>query len=615
MGTLRRPNVWGGARVPLIGLRRGLFFALVGGTTLVGLGLMLDIVRDSGITALEIAILGLFTTTFAWISVAFWNGAIGCTLILLRRDPVWLAKYESSTTPTTPIASRVAVVMPVHCEDPVRVTSGLAAMVRSLTRTGEGDWFDVHLLSDTTDDVIARQEEAAWTTLRQVLGDRPVGLHYRRRPANVGRKAGNIADFCRHAGDQYDFMVVLDADSIMSGSALVQLVRAMESNPRAGLIQTVPIPVRQSTLFGRLLQFAACVYSPVLATGQSFWQTDAANYWGHNAIIRSAALPAYCDLPVLTGRPPLGGAILSHDFVEAALVRRAGWHVLLLPTIGGSYEEVPGNLPDFARRDRRWSQGSLQHMRLVTTHGLHPLSRLHFVLGAMSYVSSVLWLLMLLASTAYVLLPSLSADPLIGGLEIRRGDAREILPLLGMTAVLLFMPKLLGLMLALVRDRTRYGGAIQLLASALLETAFAVLIAPLMMLIHTRCVGSVLLGRDVPWHPQRRGGRSVAWSEAWRETAGVVITGVVWAAVTLFASPAFFLWLAPIFAGLLLATPIVRLSSDRTLGLAFRRAGLFLVPSEIAPPPELRVAALELGETVVPPIERPLDVGYTTAAP
>ena len=160
-------------------------------------------------------------------------------------------------------------------------------------------------------------------------------------------------------------MVVLDADSVMTGRTLVELVRTMEANPRVGLIQTVPIPARRDTLFGRLVQFAASLYSPMLATGQSFWHTDAANYWGHNAIVRIRPFVEHCTLPVLPGAPPLGGPLLSHDFVEAALMRRAGWGVYLLPSIGGSYEEVPANILDYAKRDRRWTQGSLQHLRLL----------------------------------------------------------------------------------------------------------------------------------------------------------------------------------------------------------------------------------------------------------
>ena len=577
-------------RLPLPRLRRWLFFGPLAGTAVVGIGMMLDIVWDNGITALGIVILTLFAATFSWICIPFWNAVIGFVLRVLRRDPLSLEKVRAVLNRDGPIVSRTALVMPVHNEDPARVMGGLAVMLRSLARTGHVDRFDVFLLSDTTDPAIVRAEETAWMTLRRQL-DRPAALYYRRREANLGRKAGNIRDFCERWGSHYEFMVVLDADSLMTGSALVELVRTMEANPRAGLMQTVPIPVRRTTLFGRLLQFAANLYSPMLATGQSFWQADAANYWGHNAIIRVEAFADHCRLPVLPGSPPLGGAILSHDFVEAALMRRAGWQVFLLPGIGGSYEEVPGNIVDYATRDRRWSQGSLQHLRLLGVPGLHPLSRLHFVLGAMGYVSSVLWLLMLLASTAYIALPSLRTAALLNGHQLAQigfiPSASEIVPLLAVTILLLFVPKLLALILALVRERQPYGGSGRLLISAVLEMVFAVVVAPLMMMYHTRFVLSVLSGHDITWEPQVREERPVGWSESWRKTAGTTGVGLTWASVTLYFSPTFFWWLTPIFAGLLCAAPLVRWTNSRALGQWTRHRGLFLVPSETASSPEL----------------------------
>ena len=280
MPVPKPPQHSASVRLPLPRLRRWLFFGPLAGTAVVGIGMMLDIVWDNGITVLGIVILTLFAATFSWICIPFWNAVIGFVLRVLRRDPLSLEKVRAVLNRDGPIVSRTALVMPVHNEDPARVMGSLAAMLRSLVRAGHVDQFDVFLLSDTTDPAIVRAEETAWMTLRHQL-DRPAGLYYRRREANVGRKAGNIRDFCERWGSHYELMVVLDADSLMTGSALVELVRTMEANPRAGLMQTVPIPVRRTTLFGRLLQFAANLYSPMLATGQSFWQADAANYWGH----------------------------------------------------------------------------------------------------------------------------------------------------------------------------------------------------------------------------------------------------------------------------------------------------------------------------------------------
>ena len=466
------PNLRGIICPPLPRLRRRLYFGLVAGTTLIGVTMMLDIVRAAGINALEIIVLVLFAVTFGWISLSFWNAVIGFALMVLRRDPLSLGPAMNRNS-EEPIRSLTALVMPARNEDPERVMSGLAAMLGSLARTGQGHQFELHLLSDTTDPTLARAEEAAWATLKQKLG-RSTGLHYRRRPDNIGHKSGNIADFCDRWSEDYDFMVVLDADSVMTGRTLVELVRRMEANPRIGLIQTVPIPARRDTLFGRLVQFAASLYSPMLATGQSFWHTDAANYWGHNAIVRIGPFVEHCTLPILSGDPPLGGPLLSHDFVEAALMRRAGWDVYLLPSIGGSYEEVPANILDYAKRDRRWTQGSLQHLRLLWTRGLHPLSRLHFLLGALGYVASLLWLLMLLASTAYIVLPSFGIASFLGGYSLLPDWPSpwpsQVVPLLGVTIGLLFLPKLLGVILALRHPRP-FGGTGRLLLSALLEIA------------------------------------------------------------------------------------------------------------------------------------------------
>ena len=368
-------------------IRRVAFGSAVALTTLVGVALMLDIMWSNGLTALELVILTLFAITFGWIAIPFWNAVLGFVLSVLRRDPVSLVRATTHGRGTDPLESRTALVMPVHNEDPSRVTAGMAAILRSLVRTGHATHFDLFLLSDTTVPSIAAAEQEAWASLRRQMGH-VTGLYYRRRPSNVGRKAGNIAEFCRRWGNGYDFMVVLDADSIMTGQSLVELVRAMEANPQAGLLQTVPIPARRSTLFGRFVQFAGCVYGPLLAVGQSFWQTDTSNYWGHNAILRVAPFARYCELPVLSGRPPLGGAILSHDFVEAALMRRAGWEVYLQPLVEGSYEEAPETIVDYAKRDRRWTQGSLQHLRLLAMPGLHLLNRIYFFLGAAGYLSS-----------------------------------------------------------------------------------------------------------------------------------------------------------------------------------------------------------------------------------
>ena len=574
-------------QLPFLRLRRWVFFTFVLGTATGGSWMMLGIVDESGLSTLELAFLCLFAPTFAWISISFWSAVFGFLLGVTGRNPLTLERLDARPGVRKAAGSRTALVMLTHNDDPARVTSGLEATLRSLASTGQDEWFDAFLLSDTTDARMIPIEESAWEDLRQ-RSPFPERMIYRRRAANTARKSGNLADFCERWGSAYSFMVVLDSDSIMTGDALVELVEMMEANPGAGLIQTVPIPARQESLFGRLLQFGACIHSTLHAAGQSFWQADTANYWGHNAIIRLTAFRKECRLPVLPGSPPLGGEILSHDFVEAALLSRAGWSVYLATSITGSFEEVPEHVLDYSLRDRRWAQGSLQHLRLVFMRGLRPLSRLHFVMGAMGYLSSVLWLLMLFAGSAYVILAE-SGDPTSGSGEgvlsvpwpMPMGDPP--IPLLAVTATLLFLPKALALILGYGRGTDRFGGPLRFTFSAFLEAAFAVTLAPILMAYHARFVASILLGRDVPWDGGSVGAELVPWPVAWKATAGIAALGVAWASLIAYSSWTFLLWLSPIFAGLLLAPVLVRWTSSPKIGEASRAAGLLLVPSETDP--------------------------------
>lgn len=555
-------------------VRASLLLGLVAATTLWGTRMMLGIVAVGGFTPLEGIILALFVPTFSWIVIPFWTSVIGFARILAGRT--------RTTTPAGPLSSRTALVMPIHNEDPHMVAARLSAMARSLEALPQGDAFDFHLLSDTTDPRLARMEESTWATLQAKHPHH--SFSYRRRERNTGRKAGNIAEFCERCVGDYDFMVVLDADSLMDGATLVRLAATMEAEPTLGLVQTVPLPVRQQTLFGRLLQFGGGLHAPVLAAGQAWWQGDTANYWGHNAIIRLRPFAQHARLPVLSGSPPLGGEILSHDFVEAALLRRAGWGVRLDPGIEGSWEEVPGTVPDFARRDRRWAQGSLQHLRLLTLPGLRSLSRLHLLLGALGYLTSPLWLLFLLAGTAYVFFPGLTgASRTFDHLATPAGVS-----LLGITALVLFAPKLLAVALAIGRAGRAPARIGALLVSAGAEIAFSILVAPIMMLLHTRFVGEIIAGRAVEWDSTPRAARSLPWRTSWRFSAGATLAGVVWGGATLVVSPAFFVWMSPIFVGLVLSAPLVRWSSSVDLGRRTLRWGLFASPFEVRPPQVIR---------------------------
>lgn len=572
---------------PGMAVRRALLVTLVAGTVVPGAAMMARILESAGMGPVLWVVLALFLLTFTWIAISFWTAVAGFLLRILRMDPLSLRRIPVTAEAAQPglARRRTAIVMPIYNEDPQRVTRGIEATCFSLLRTGEAESFDLFLLSDSNDpEVIPREEREVWALQGRLPA--PFRTHYRRRPLNRGRKAGNIAEFCQRWGGRYDYMVVLDADSVMEGNTLVELVRLMDANPKTGLIQTMPLPVRQESLFGRFQQFANALHGPMLAAGLSFWQGSAGNYWGHNAIIRIRPFVEHCELPVLPGRPPMGGEILSHDFVEAALMRRAGWDVWLLPDLSGSYEELPDNVVDYANRDRRWSQGNLQHLRLLGMSGLHPVSRMHFLFGALAYLASLFWLLMLATATAVAayngLVPEMHVTTSVPELNTMAAYA-----LLGATLLLLLVPKLLGIVLALLHAAKYFGGRLRVLAGGVIETLFSVLLAPLMMAFHSVFVSAVLLGRNVQWTAQPRDGRLVSWFESWRLTWPFVLVAVAWGALILQWAPLFFLWLSPVLLGLVLAPFLVRVSGNRAAGRWLRERGLLLVPSELAPSPAL----------------------------
>ena len=580
-------------RLPGESIRRPLFFTLVLGTTVAGVSIMFNILAANNLMPLEAVLLFLFSITFGWITISFWSGLCGFVLQMMQRDPLSLKKMDLDRYRHQPITTRTAVVMPVYNEDTQRVIAGFEATLRSLAATGDMAHFDFYLLSDTTDPQVAQAELDAWQQLRERLGDLSAQIFYRRREKNIARKVGNLADFCQRWGSSYEHMIVLDADSIMTGDCLLQMTRAMQANPRAGLIQTVPIPVRQTTFFGRFVQFAAVLYSPMLATGLAFWQTNAANYWGHNAIIRVRPFIDYCGLPSLPGKAPFGGDILSHDFVEAAMLRRAGWDVFLLADLEGSYEEVPCNIIDYAKRDRRWVQGNIQHLGLLDIAGLHPVSRLHFLLGAVAYISSLIWLAMLALSTADAVIRAINSNvyfteayQLFPNWPIAKTGL--IIALISLTITLLLLPKIMGIVVAITHRNHAFGGTWAIIKGAFIETLFAILIAPIMMAFHAYFVVSVILGFKVNWDAQEREGRLLPWGEAIARTSRTTLVAIAWGVVTFIYAPIFFWWLMPILTGLVLSAPIVRYSSSLYLGELMRRKHIFLCPSETEDDPVLR---------------------------
>jgi membrane glycosyltransferase len=588
-------------------LRRAAFFGLVLATIAAAAAMLFDILAANGLEPVEIAILVLFVVNFVWIALSFWTAVAGFIVRGAKLDPINLRPLEDLVgTNRGPISTRTAICVPVYNEDPRRVFAGIEAIYRSLETAGGLRHFDLFVLSDTRNEDIALSERQTWTAFcRKHQAENRI--FYRRRENNTGRKAGNIADFCRRWGAAYDHMVVLDADSVMSGETLLQLVRLMEANPQAGLIQTQPMPFNQATLFGRALQFSCGLVGPVMASGVGFWSLGESNFYGHNAIIRTRAFIDHCGLPMLPGKPPLGGEIHSHDFVEAALMRRGGWSVYFVPDLGGSYEELPTNIVDYATRERRWCQGNLQHLRLVAAPGLHWVNRLHMVAGAFAFLSSPLWAAFLLLSTADIVERAITGHRYFSAGHQLFPDwpvskFSETISLCAVTLGLLFLPKLFGLLLVLFdrRRRRQFGGGIRATLGLVIETLFSALIAPVMGGLHTYFIVSLVTGRGVAWNPQNRSDRGLSVGEVTPSLGLLFAVGMGWLAVLLVHAPEYLWWVLPVLTGLILAMPVAVISSRRSVGQGLRRLGLLVTPEETTPAPELRDLAAALARAPSP---------------
>jgi membrane glycosyltransferase len=594
----------------IISVRRTLFLILVGLTSFLALAMIASAFLQNGITPTEVLLLLLYTLLILWVSTSFWTATLGFWVLLRGGDRYSIGRMPPASAATDSSPLRTALVMPIYNEDPTRVSAGLRAIWQSVQETGRGDDFELFILSDTRDPDCWMQEEVNW--YRMCVDFNAYGrIFYRNREKNVARKSGNLEDFCHRWGGRYRYMIVLDADSIMAGETLVSMVDMMEAHPGVALIQSPPLPANHKSLFSRVLQFASNFYGDIFISGINYWQLSGSGYWGHNAIIRMAPFVAHCGLPKLPGREPFGGEIFSHDTVEAALLREAGWEVWIAPELKGSYEELPPTLIDYAKRDRRWCQGNLQHLRMVFAKGFSGLSRLYFLMGIMSYVSSPLWLLFLVLTGFEAYIKSQTMPIYFFGDNLfpvwPESYAVEMTTVLLVTLAMLFLPKLWSLVLALVNWRKikTYGGVVRALISVMLESIFSMLTAPVLMLYQSKFVLAILMRRSVGWPPQNRDDHRLSLSEAILAHSGHTLVGIAAGWISYRYVPSFFLWLVPVLAGLVLSIPISMLSSSAAVGQATRRMGLFLTPEEYEEPRVisllkenlLKLEALETGRT------------------
>lgn len=559
------------SRVGLYALR-GLALAL---SLLAGLGafvLFLQFGDADGLDALDILRALLILISTLWLAWGAVQALIGLTSF--ARPPAY--------DPVAPIRGRTAILMPVYNEDPLATFSRVAAMDASLAAVGDPAQIHFAILSDTRNETIARREVQLFAHLvadRHGMGR----FFYRRREMNTGKKAGNIEDFITRSGAAYDYALILDADSLMDGATILQMIRRMEAEPRLGLLQTLPKVIRARSRFGRAMQFSASFFSPVFARGLAMMQGETGPFWGHNALVRVRAFAESCGLPALRGKPPFGGHVMSHDYVEAALLARAGWIVRLDDDLDGSFEEGPENIVDHAKRDRRWCQGNLQHSRIIGAPGLRAWSRFVFAQGIMAYIAPLFWLGFILASIAAPLMappPDYFPEPYWPFPYFPPSEASKAIGLAIGIFGLLLLPKILIATRAALSGRARgFGGPALAFASTIGELAFSSLTAPVLLMYATRSVFQVLLGRDGGWPTNNRGDGSLSLRESFLAAHWIVSIGLIGLAATWLFAPGLFLWLLPVGVPMIFAPVLLWWSSHPSTGR------LMGVPTEYAPPP------------------------------
>ncbi len=564
--------------------RRLLVAALNVATLLMMLAVAGMILASGGWTLIDVIYLLAFAIGLPWTVLGFWNAVIGLLLLHGRRDPITaVAPFAAAADTEAPITARTAVLMTLRNEDPNRALSRLRIVRDSLAAHDGEQHFFYFVLSDTDDPAVARAEQAAmaaWTS--ELPSEAAARVIYRRRDTNAGYKAGNVRDFCDRWGGEFAFMVPLDADSLMSGAAILRLVRMMQAYPRLGIIQSLVVGLPSSSAFARIFQFGMRHGMRSYTIGQAWWVGDCGPYWGHNAIVRIQPFVAHCELPTLAGKPPLGGPVLSHDQVEATFMRRAGYEVRVLALEDGSWEENPPTILEFLQRDVRWCQGNLQYLKLLGTEGLHAMSRFQLAWAILMFLGIPAWTLMI----ALLPLATLEAQS--------NADFPATLAIalyIGFLAMYL-MPKTAGLAdTVLTRGGVaRYGGPRRFVSSAMVELLFSFLQGAVSTVRTTIFMIGLAFGTRVVWAGQTRDSYGLSWKAAAIELWPQTLFGVAVCGSLLAIDATVFWWALPLTAGYLLAVPFAVVTANPAIGQWMRRTGLAGIPEDFAAPAEVRRA-------------------------
>jgi membrane glycosyltransferase len=557
--------------------RRRIVFSLNVATYAAMLWVAGSILGAGGWTLTDFVLFLCFAVGTPWTVLGFWNALIGLWLLHFRRDPLAeVAPFAAAGNEPNPLRIRTAIFMTLRNEDPGRAILRLKTVKASIDATGEGAAFSYFVLSDTNDPATAAAEELAVETWRASDLDRIV---YRRRAENRGYKAGNVRDFCARWGGNFELMLPLDADSLMSGPEIVRLTRMMQAHPKLGILQSLVVGMPSGSAFARIFQFGMRHGMRSYTMGQAWWVGDCGPFWGHNALVRIKPFHEQCDLPMLPGSPPLGGHVLSHDQVEATLMRRAGYEVRVLPEERGSWEENPPTMLEFARRDVRWCQGNMQYIKLLDLPGLYPMSRFQLVWAILMFLGIPAWTLMI------ALLP------------VAAWEARAVPDFPTELAIGLYvafftmylMPKIAGLIDAMLTPGgvARYGGWLRFIPGATLELAFSFLQGAVSTIRTSIFMIGLALGKSVVWAGQSRDAQGLSWEDAARNLWPQTLFGIVVCGALLLIAPAVFWWSLPLTAGYLLAIPFAVLTADPRLGRVLQRLGLCGVPEDFNTPAEI----------------------------
>ncbi|WP_157956235.1 glucans biosynthesis glucosyltransferase MdoH [Acuticoccus yangtzensis] len=581
-------EISGGDDLPKRLFRRRIIFAVLNLVTVAGLGAAMAGLMFGGGISLSGAVMWVaFVITLPWLSIGFWNAIIG-TLLIARgpvpNDPLALDEATGSA-----ITTRTAIAMTLRNEDVAVATRRLKLMFEELEAEGEAEHFDIHILSDTNDPAIAAEEVDTVARWRRESA-RPGQIFYRRRMDNAGYKAGNIQEFCgRHAND-YTFFLTLDADSYMSARTVLRLVRTMQAAPRVGILQTLAIGTPSTSMFTRTFQFGMRHGMRAFTAGSVWWTGDCGPYWGHNALIRMAPFHAHCHLPVLSGTGPLGGAIMSHDQVEAVMMRRCGYHVRVIAEESESWEENPPTLPDYVRRDLRWCQGNFQYLWLIGMPGLKPISRLQLALAVVMFLGAPAWMTFIVLGALTILGGGVAGVPEGWGLA-----------LVGVVLFMCFAPKIMGLLatIASPNQSRRYGGRVKTALGGLFELFASTLMAPAVAFATAVFAFGLLFGKRIEWQAQARSVRSITWGEALSTFLPQTLFGTALLVIILSGAPQMIWFALPVVAGLVLAAPFAVVTAHPAVGRAMTRAGICAIPEEHAEP----VSLTRLRQTPMPPAE------------